>query len=318
VVRVRDRDFDDWGSFEAWLMAAPAHADAYHRLATEDRDLDDILPAVPTPMPVRHAHRKWAWPAVGGALAALLVGVVAVRAPVAGPQLYEVATGAGERRAIMIEGGTSILLNGGSTLILDRKDKRFAELKRGEALFTVTHDAARPFSVRVGTDRLVDVGTRFDVVRTQSEMRVAVGKHGIRFVAPGHVPHQAGEEGRAAALPFGERHFEREGGPVLAPALGRAGDVRDATRAGPQILLPIFVVPAAHRSRHQHLDILPDDIGRLVAKDLFHRRIGRLDDALHVDDGDGFESIVEERTILTRNGHVLCLGADSRDSVGAS
>ena len=181
VVRVHDRDFDDWGSFEAWLMAAPAHADAYHRLATEDRDLDDILPAVPTPMPVRHAHRKWAWPAVGGALAALLVGVVAVRAPVAGPQLYEVATGAGERRAIMIEGGTSILLSGGSTLILDRKDKRFAELKRGEALFTVTHDAARPFSVRVGTDRLVDVGTRFDVVRTQSEMRVAVAEGAVVY-----------------------------------------------------------------------------------------------------------------------------------------
>ena len=181
VVRVRDRDFDDWGSFEAWLMAAPAHADAYHRLATEDRDLDDILPAVPTPMPGRPAYRKWAWPAVGGALAALLVGVVAVRAPVAGPQLYEVATGAGERRAIMIEGGTSILLNGGSTLILDRKDKRFAELKRGEALFTVTHDAARPFSVRVGTDRLVDVGTRFDVVRTQSEMRVAVAEGAVVY-----------------------------------------------------------------------------------------------------------------------------------------
>ena len=181
VVRVRDRDFDDWGSFEAWLMAAPAHADAYHRLATEDRDLDDILPAVPTPTPGRPAYRKWAWPAVGGAVAALLVGVVAVRAPVAGPQLYEVATGAGERRAIMIEGGTSILLNGGSTLILDRKDKRFAELRRGEALFTVTHDAARPFSVRVGTDRLVDVGTRFDVVRTQSEMRVAVAEGAVVY-----------------------------------------------------------------------------------------------------------------------------------------
>ena len=183
VVRVRDQEFADWEAFETWLAAAPAHAEAYHRLAIEDRGLDDLLPAQPAPalVPVRHTSRKWAWPAVGVAVAALLVGVISVHAPVAGPQLYEVATRAGERRALVLEGGTSILLNGGSTLLLDRRNTRFAELKRGEALFTVRHDAARPFAVQVGKDRLVDIGTRFDVVHTQSEMRVAVAEGAVVY-----------------------------------------------------------------------------------------------------------------------------------------
>lgn len=183
VVRVRDQEFADWEAFETWLAAAPAHAEAYHRLAIEDRGLDDLLPAQPAPalVPVRHTSRKWAWPAVGVGVAALLVGVISVHTPVAGPQLYEVATRAGERRALVLEGGTSILLNGGSTLLLDRRNTRFAELKRGEALFTVRHDAARPFAVQVGKDRLVDVGTRFDVVHTQSEMRVAVAEGAVVY-----------------------------------------------------------------------------------------------------------------------------------------
>ena len=186
VVRLRDQDFDDWEPFETWLAAAPAHADAYHRFAIEDRQLDDILPAdMPAPMPIRRTGRVWAWSAIGGAVAALLVGVIAVRVPVGGPQLYEIATHAGERRAVTLEGGTSILINGGSALVLDRKDARYAELKRGEALFTVRHDAARPFAVQVGEARLVDIGTRFDVVRTQSEMRVAVAEGAVMYDSDG-------------------------------------------------------------------------------------------------------------------------------------
>ena len=183
VVRVRDRTFDEWDAFETWLAAAPAHAEAYHRLANEDRDLDEILapPAPPAMAPVHRSHRKWAWPAAGTAAAALLVGTIAMRLPVLGPQLYEVATQAGERRALTLKGGTSIHLNGASTLLLDHRNPRFAELKRGEALFTVRHDAARPFAVKVGNDRLVDVGTQFDVVRTANEMRVAVAEGAIVF-----------------------------------------------------------------------------------------------------------------------------------------
>jgi len=184
VVRVRDTDFEDWDAFEAWLGVNPAHAEVYHRLALEDRDLDEVLPAwTPEPVvqPQRRAARRWAWPAIGTAVAALLVGVIVVRMPDAAPERYQVATRAGERRAVMLAGGTTVLLNGASTLVLDRKDSRFAELKQGEGLFTVKHDAAHPFALQVGQDRLVDVGTRFDVVRTGSEMRVAVAEGAVVY-----------------------------------------------------------------------------------------------------------------------------------------
>ncbi len=184
VVRVRDVDFEDWDAFEAWLGAAPAHADAYHRLALEDAALDDILPALapaPTAARERRTLRRWAWPAIGAAVAAMLVGVVSVHMPVSASERYQVATRAGERRALTLAGGTTILLNGQSTLVLDRKDPRYAELKQGEALFTVTHDAAHPFAVQVGQDQLLDVGTRFDVVRDRSGMRVAVAEGAVVY-----------------------------------------------------------------------------------------------------------------------------------------
>lgn len=182
VLRVRDADFEDWDAFEAWLGATEAHAEAYHRLALEDLALDDLLPALaPAPAPERRTLRRWAWPAIGAAVAAMLVGVVSVRMQDTAPELYQVATKAGERRAVTLAGGTTILLNGQSTLVLDRKDSRFAELKQGEALFTVTHDAAHPFAVQVGQDRLLDIGTRFDVVQTKSEMRVAVAEGAVVY-----------------------------------------------------------------------------------------------------------------------------------------
>lgn len=182
VVRVRDRDFDQWEAFESWLAVSPDHADAYHRLAIEDQDLADILPReAPAPVPERRFGRSLAWPAVAAVAVAMLTGVVSVRMSVDQTHLYQVATRAGERRTLALDGGTAILLNGGSTLVLDRKDPRFAELKQGEALFTVRHDAAHPFAVQLGKDRLVDVGTRFDVVRTPGETRVAVAEGAVVF-----------------------------------------------------------------------------------------------------------------------------------------
>ena len=184
VVNLRDADFADWEAFEAWLGASPAHAEVYHRLALKDQDLDEVLPAlVPAPalQAERRANHRWKWPAIGAAAAILLVGVVSVRLSVAAPEHYQIATRAGERRALTLAGGTNILLNGGSTVTLDRKNPRFAELKQGEALFTVTHDAKNPFAVQVGRDQLLDVGTRFDVVRTKSEMRVAVAEGAVIY-----------------------------------------------------------------------------------------------------------------------------------------
>lgn len=182
AVRTGDAAFADWDAFTAWLEADPRHADRYQAMAADIADVADALPAppapvaMPAPLPMRTTRRRW----LGGALAASLAlvgyGTLALR-----PQPYAVETAAGITRTVALADGSRIALAGGTRLILDRRDARIATLDRGQALFTIRHDAADPFRLRVGDDELVDLGTVFDVVRTPDELRVAVGEGAVMF-----------------------------------------------------------------------------------------------------------------------------------------
>ena len=74
-----------------------------------------------------------------------------------GRDLYEISSAPGATRSIIVASGDTITLNGGSSVMLDRKDVRFASLERGEASFGITHDPARPFIVEIGDERIQDV-----------------------------------------------------------------------------------------------------------------------------------------------------------------
>jgi transmembrane sensor len=82
---------------------------------------------------------------------------------------------------VSLPGGTTIQLNGATALRLDRNNPRFAALEHGEALFTVAHDAAHPFAVQLGEDRVVDLGTRFDIVRTPARTEIAVAEGAVLY-----------------------------------------------------------------------------------------------------------------------------------------
>ncbi|MET1081784.1 MAG: FecR domain-containing protein [Burkholderiales bacterium] len=183
VVRAGDPAFADWDGFMLWLEADPAHARAYDEVAAAVADGAALIatsaPAnddVAQEAPVR--WRPW-----------LAGGVAALLAVVAGTwvlqresrDLYMVETGMGETRVVALDSGTKVELAGGSALAFDRKDKRFARLDHGQALFTVRHDAAHPFQVAVGDDRLVDIGTVFDVRHERKELVVAVSQGAVQF-----------------------------------------------------------------------------------------------------------------------------------------
>lgn len=76
-------------------------------------------------------------------------------------------TGVGERRTVELPDRSTVTLNTRSAIALSFDDRaRRVRLFKGEALFTVQHDAARPFLVE-GTETAVRaVGTAF-VVRTE-------------------------------------------------------------------------------------------------------------------------------------------------------
>lgn len=187
VLRTREPDFIAWEAFAAWLEADPRHAALYHQLQADADALAEVIPvpAIPAaepafPVRIDHARpnrRRW----LAGAVAAALVGVVGYSALDMTPHVYVVETAPGITRTLRLGDGSSIALNGGTRLTLDRKDERWAVLDRGEALFTVRHDAARPFRIRVGDDELVDVGTVFDVVRSDGKTWVGVAEGAILF-----------------------------------------------------------------------------------------------------------------------------------------
>ncbi|SFR83774.1 FecR family protein [Sphingomonas jatrophae] len=183
ATRTGDPAFAEWETFAAWLEADPRHAAAYHAISAEVAEMTEAvaaLPAEPTQRegtPRRPDPRRW----MAGALAASLVATVGIGAWERRAQPYAVETADGTTRTIALADGSSIALNGGTKLVLDRRDTRLARLERGEALFSVRHDAARPFRVDVGQDRLVDIGTVFDVTHAPGVTRVAVGEGAVIF-----------------------------------------------------------------------------------------------------------------------------------------
>lgn len=185
VIRMRDPGFDGWEAFEAWLAADPAHADAYHRLAVADQDMGELLksaPPTPRPLiaaPARQPMTRRAW--LGGAIAASVAGLVGFGMIERQPSLYQVETAPGVRRTITLADGSQIVLNGGTRLTLDRKDPRHATLDRGEALFEVVHNDSAPFKVAVGDATLVDVGTRFNVLREGKATAVQVAEGAVVY-----------------------------------------------------------------------------------------------------------------------------------------
>jgi transmembrane sensor len=223
AVRAGDPEFTDWDAFTAWLEQSPAHAWAYDEVAAavaDGADLALLAPAaanddVPTAHPL--VRRRWAM----GALAASLALVVGLGVWQGGDGHYSVQTAPGETRTLALADGGSVVLSGGSRIELDKKDHRFARLESGQALFTVTHDAANPFAVEVGDDRLVDAGTVFDVELDAGHMQVAVseglvvfnpGKQAVK-VSPGHrLSKRAGGRGyELAAIDPDEVGEWREG-----------------------------------------------------------------------------------------------------------
>ena len=177
-----DRADADWDGFTVWLEGDPARAERYDRAvaALQDATADvAMLPVTPVAAndeaPVRTASARW----MGGAIAAVLAGAIGLGVWTQAPRPYTVETAPGEQRTVALADGSSIVLAGGSKLRLDHNAPRVATVERGEMLFRVRHDAARPFAVGVGQLKLVDLGTVFDIRTDARRTRVAVAEGAV-------------------------------------------------------------------------------------------------------------------------------------------
>jgi len=179
-IRLRDGDDTTWEAFTLWLEADAAHAVAYDAVEAADKEVAPLLLPNQAPFIVRSSVRPRRWAAWAAAVAASIVAG-AVLVPQPGSQRYEIATAPGEQRVVALDATTQIMVNGSTRLTLDRSDLRYASLTVGEALFRVRYDADSPFRVDVGGNRIEHVGTVFNVVHHDNEVRVAVAEGGVVY-----------------------------------------------------------------------------------------------------------------------------------------
>lgn len=177
-----------------WLGQSQRHLHTYLFMAALDEELKHIDPeraiavpnvlaggATPTlvqfPSPTQSPARRtppWKW------LAAALV-LIALSTPIALTlqQRYggwqQLATAAGEQRAVQLKDGSIVQLNTRSRVQTKiTAEAREIRLLEGEAYFKVAKDPSRPFKVHTSDATIVAVGTQFNVYQQDGQTKVSV------------------------------------------------------------------------------------------------------------------------------------------------
>jgi len=129
---------------------------------------------------------------LGLAVAASLV--VAVGVWLAFPQGARFETTLGEQRTVQLEDGSRVVLNTQSAIeVRFGSRRRYIHLLRGEALFEVAHDAARPFDVDDDRAIVRAVGTAFNVDRRAGHTTLTVVEGTVAVVTQARVLVHAAE-----------------------------------------------------------------------------------------------------------------------------
>lgn len=165
-----------------WLAEDPTHRRAWQRVSQlwETAGALPLRPATHATHRQPHLLRRHAVPMFAGLAVMLLLVPLGMRLWYGETQT--VSTRMAQQKTITLSDGTSITLDADSELTFQvGHGQRRATLTRGEAFFTVQHDAHRPFEVTAGTGRIIDLGTQFNVDIRNGAVNVAVleGKVGI-------------------------------------------------------------------------------------------------------------------------------------------
>jgi transmembrane sensor len=152
----------------AWQAQSAAHRLAFERCTDTWQEVAGLSRAQIQAAVSEQSRRKRSWRDRAGraALAAAMLCCATVSAVILWPdQTYR--TDVGEQRSIILADGSRMALNT-STEVRVRltRAQRSVTVKRGEALFEVAKDAARPFVVSVADAQVVATGTAFLVSST--------------------------------------------------------------------------------------------------------------------------------------------------------
>lgn len=205
--------------FLQWLAADPRHGEwfaLHRRLGGDFAALAQWRPEhseEPNPDLLARPRRRLRWLMPVGLAAAASLAVAFIWWQAATPAIEtEVANASAYERRILEDGSTVELNRGAVVSVAFTAGERRVSLVRGEALFTVTKNSARPFIVRAGGVDVRAVGTAFNVRLDAATVEV--------LVTEGRVAVQSPPAAGAAATPAVE--------PPVVTAGQRATVSRDA------------------------------------------------------------------------------------------
>jgi len=172
------------------------------------------------PRPAARRGGSWIQASAASLILALAAGAAAYLH--FAPTYYE--THVGEQRDILLADGSRITLNTNTLLsVRYSKARRYIELKRGEALFSVIHNSESPFDVSAGGTLTRAIGTEFNVDLRSATVTVSVleGAVQVRQVkrTPSAAPADTGAVGDTGA-----------GFATLAPALAKGEAIEIGTQ----------------------------------------------------------------------------------------
>lgn len=190
----------DRAAFEAWRAADAAHGAAYAEVEALWASPEFAAAVVRNAPPVRRPRRVFVR-ALAACAAALVMAVGLGAAFDLTTRLRaDAITAVGERRAVTLPDGSTVLLNSDSAVTWhEDAAHRGVRLLAGEAFFDVVHDEARPFVVQAGEARVRVVGTAFSVRQGENGVYVTVLRGAVRVSAAGAAaaPLQLGPGGTA-------------------------------------------------------------------------------------------------------------------------
>jgi len=182
-------------AWQAWINENPANAKAFARLEEISLALRDLPAPVAVPAALLERDRydasvaignwkprlagkprrtTWPWASLGVA-ASFSLGVLVFAFWKSPTEIKSFETEIGENRSVTLADGSIIALGGDTRIeVALSKKVRAIELSKGEALFKVAKDSARPFKVRAGDATIIAVGTEFNVERDSDRSVVSV------------------------------------------------------------------------------------------------------------------------------------------------
>jgi len=197
-VWLAEHDLTTTLAFEAWLSEDPRNQVAWERvgrvttLIDEQRLSMDLIAR--REVALNDVKRKYLrydfagrrWATVAALVVAVLIPLGLMLADALTPATY--ATEIGERRVVVLEDGSRLSLDSGSTITVRyTRQARELNLEKGQGRFDVARDVQRPFSVQVKDKKVVATGTAFNIDNMRREVVVTLieGSASVLMNSPG-------------------------------------------------------------------------------------------------------------------------------------